>query len=140
MQDSVGAVNGTQTGYILVVEDDRSIRELIVDILGDAGYPARAVALADQAADHLQDSACHLIVADFNAPYYTEETRDQVWEAALSEFRRATTVPIVVVTAHSVAASEDALERGVAAILLKPFQVDELLDTIEKILGPGAAA
>lgn len=128
-------MDGARQSFILVVEDDRSIRELIVDILADAGYATRAVALPDQAGDHVYDPACRLIVADLNAPYYTSETRDDVWEAALRDLRQPSAIPIVVVTAHSGAAAEDAAERNVAAILLKPFQVDELLNTIEKILG-----
>ena len=94
--------------FVLVIEDDRAIRDLMVDLLTEAGYPAQGVVLASQAGEYLSDPSCSLIVTDLNAPFYTPENRDEVWRESLGLLRTDRRIPIIVVTAHSAAAQEDA--------------------------------
>ena len=124
--------------FVLVIEDDQTIRDLITEVFAESGYEARAVATMDEAAKHLQNPGCQLIVTDLNAPFYTPETRDLVWKEALAPLRLGRAVPIIVITGHSAAIAEDPAERGVQAILAKPFQIDELLAEAETALAaPG---
>ena len=120
--------------FVLIVEDDEAVRELISDLLLDSGYAVRAVSAHTEAIEHVRNPKCRLVVTDLNAPFYTADTRDAVWDQVLAPLRTDRPVPIIVVTGHSAAIGENPAERGVRTILAKPFQLDDLLAEIEAAL------
>ena len=118
----------TSPGPILVVDDDEAIRSTVRDILDLEGYPvltapdgAAALRLAEQAAP-----ACVLL--DMRMPVLDG------WGFAREARARGHQFPIVVMTAAS-DASAWCLEIGGDACVPKPFQIDEMLDAIQRVLG-----
>ena len=113
---------------ILVIEDDRDIRNLIRQVLGDEGYDLTFVDGLDRAP---ADLAPDLVIMDLVGlrPYEGGLARASVRRVRL----RYPTTPIIVCTAHEPALKE--LDRlGAAAVLPKPFNIEMLLQTVARLI------
>jgi DNA-binding response OmpR family regulator len=112
-------------GRVLVVEDDESIRDLVVEILTDAGYATHAVGDGESAIAALWRERPLAIVLDVGLPIF-----DGHGVAQLARTRHRG-VPIVVVTANY-QAELDAREIGATTFVTKPFDVDTLLGAVRR--------
>lgn len=54
--------------YILVVEDDRSVRLVLTDLLTDAGFPVRTAADGVEALEQCRQALPALMITDLNMP------------------------------------------------------------------------
>jgi len=118
----------TARPYILVVDDDTRLRELLRRYLSDNGFRVTTASGAAMARKKLASLAFDLIVLDVMMP------GESGLELA-SALRRTNSVPILMLTAmgepeHRI----DGLERGVDDYLPKPFEPRELLLRIRTIL------
>ena len=115
---------------VLVVEDDHTIREVLVTALEEEGYRVREAAHGRAALDLLEAWPADLIVLDLMLPVLDG------WSflAERQRLDRAAGAPVVVVSASRQAASGLSRDLGVAAYLVKPFMLDTLLDTVEQTL------
>ncbi len=113
----------------LIVEDDPMIARILADTLADEGYWARHTSRAQEALDVLHDWLPDVILLDLML------SGMDGWA-----FRRAqqglggapADVPVVVVSATR--ATESRMrELSAAAELLKPFDLDDLLTTIDRV-------
>jgi DNA-binding NtrC family response regulator len=121
-------VNG-RPARVLVVDDEPDMAQATAAILRRAGHEATLETDAARALDHLGARRPDLLVTDLRMP--------GVDGLALVEAARALTppVPVVVLTGYaSVASAVDAMRRGAADYLPKPFQTDELLLRVERAL------
>ena len=118
----------TDKGCILVVDDDREIRELLAHFLREHGFAVAVAADGVEMFQRLEVQVPDLIVLDLMLP----------GEDGLSLCRRLSatqTVPIIMLTA--VAADADrivGLEMGADDYLTKPFNPRELLARIRAVL------
>ncbi len=110
----------THPGYILILDEDVLIRELLERWLGEAGYAV---------ASRPRERPC-LVIADVPNPRRAQAVVDslQVYAAPVlllsGRFRRG------------LAGSEQAARRlGVKTVLPKPFSRDELLAAVAAALG-----
>ena len=116
-------------GTILVVEDDEDVREMVRVALEEQGYTVleasngRAALHALFATDRPD---VRLIISDLEMPLMTGSEMLQV----LSSYSRSSRIPVVVVSATRPPHSPKPHEI-VAAWLVKPFGMDELLDVVE---------
>ncbi len=118
---------------ILVIEDEETVRENILELLDAEGFDAIAaengrIGLA-RAQQHLPD----LILCDIRMP---ELDGYGVLTALRSESNTAG-IPFIFLSAK--AAKTDlsiGMELGAKAYITKPFTLTELLDTIERTLLP----
>ena len=113
---------------ILVVEDDTSIRELLVELLESEGY---AVTWAINGLEGLrqlqtQDSP-NLILIDLMMPvmdgysFRTEQLKNDKWA----------TIPTVVMSAEA-NAKEKMKNFNITAFLSKPVELDTILKTVAR--------
>lgn len=119
---------------ILVVEDDDAIRRLASDLLTDEGYEVRTARTGQEGLDVLAawlPEMPDLILLDLMMPVMDGETFHQ----HLPETARA--IPVLVLSG-SRGAHEAAARLG-AAILQKPFDLDDLLRCVETTIA-GALA
>jgi DNA-binding response OmpR family regulator len=127
---------------ILVVEDERAVRELIVAFLKTAGYAVVAAGNAEEAAYYLlkdQGLDIRLAVIDLVLPNANGLTLIRKLREAKAERRR--TLPVIVLTGRTDTDSyKAAARRGIQAYLIKPVSCALLLDTVSKVLGPRAKA
>lgn len=114
--------------HILVVDDDRRIRELLKRYLSDNGYRVTIAESAAEARARLAGLAFDLLVLDVMMPGETG------FELTTS-LRRSSNVPILMLTARGDSGDRiEGLERGVDDYLAKPFEPRELLLRIGTIL------
>jgi DNA-binding NtrC family response regulator len=114
---------------VLVVEDDAAIAKVVCALLGQKGLEAVWAASAEDGLRLLERRAFDVVLSDVRLP-----GMDGV---ALLDRVRADfpELPVVLITAHgSIALAVDAMKRGAADFVQKPFERDELLYTIEKAL------
>ncbi|MBC7792635.1 MAG: response regulator, partial [Clostridia bacterium] len=106
---------------ILVVDDAPAMAEAVADGLGDAGFQARAMSDATEAAHLLVTDAFDALVTDLRMPEI-----DGLGLVALSR-RHAPERPVIVMTAFSAVESAIAsIREGAYHYLTKPFKIDEL--------------
>jgi DNA-binding response OmpR family regulator len=112
-------------GYVLVVEDDDGICDVISTILADAGYEAACAQSAERARRLVEGRQPGLMLLDLSVagPHL---------DALIAAYRRPPngTAPIVIVSGHP-RVNDVADTLGADAVLAKPFDVQVLLDTVE---------
>ncbi|MGE5827089.1 MAG: response regulator transcription factor [Micromonosporaceae bacterium] len=116
------------TGAVLVVEDDRELRELVRRYLERAGHPVQTTGSGADALAALDAGGIELMVLDLGLP-------DVDGLEVLAAARDARTVPVVVLTARShVEDRIDGLRRGADDYVTKPFSPTELVLRVEAVL------
>ena len=114
---------------ILLVEDERVIRAEIERILKRDGHELVAVASVPEA-EQERPECFDLVITDVRL---AGETGDVLLE-------RVGQVPVIVMTAYgSVSAAVDAMKRGAADYLSKPFAPEELSAAVTRVLRHHAA-
>src|SRR5437868_241444 len=63
--------NGYAASSVLIVEDDGDIRELLVTVLGLAGYMTTACQTAESALQALREQTFDLLLTDYALPNHT---------------------------------------------------------------------
>jgi DNA-binding NtrC family response regulator len=120
-------------GHILVVDDERSLREFLTILLEQEGYE---VSTADTVATGIETVVggkfdlvmCDLKLPDGSGLEVLGEARKQQIES-----------PFIIITAHTTPQHAlESLRAGAAEYLSKPFIVDDLKLILEKLLGRGA--
>ena len=115
---------------ILVVEDDRPIRETLRELLEDEGYAVTTAANGKEALSAIRElgGAC-LVLLDLQMPVMTGE---ELLESLAHEPDPAVrSVAVLVLTARV----EGVLQRNVLGVIRKPIEIDELLGTIARHCG-----
>ena len=116
------------TPHILIVDDDRRIRELLKKYLSDNGYRVSAAENAREARSSLNSLAYDLIVLDVMMPGETGLELTQ-------SLRETSTVPILLLTAQAETEHRiTGLETGADDYLPKPFEPRELLARIRAVI------
>ncbi|HET6921803.1 MAG TPA: sigma-54 dependent transcriptional regulator, partial [Anaeromyxobacteraceae bacterium] len=115
---------------ILVVDDDQSSRELLTRILGQDGHRVTALADGREAIEALgQGDAPDLVVSDIRM---AEADGLQVMDAYR---QRAPDTPVILVTAFgTVDGALEAIRRGAADYLSKPYDVDAIKVVVARAL------
>ena len=112
---------------ILIVEDEKPIRDLIDIQLSTAGYSCTATGDGAEAADLIERGNFDLILLDVMLP--------GVNGYELMEYIRPTGVPVIFITAkHEVRDRVKGLRLGADDYIVKPFDIVELLARVETIL------
>ena len=114
---------------ILVVDDDPDIRDVVSEVLSDAGYQTAAVENGDQALQWLErhGSRTSLVLLDMMMPVM--DGREFLRQKAHAD-PALSALPVVVITAGG--GCEDLLQTHVvAACLDKPISADDLLAVVD---------
>ena len=115
-------------GQVLLVEDDRSIREALLGILQDEGYAVTVAENGRQALDLLRSNASpDLIILDLRMPVMDgwEFRAAQKTESSLAG------IPVLAISADG---SAKAAAIDAAAYLRKPLSPEALLDAVSRIM------
>ena len=112
---------------VLLVEDDRSLREALADTLLLAGHDYKAVGSAEEALAAVGGEAFSLVVSDVNMPGMDGHQLLGLLRA------RQPQLPVLLMTAHgAVERAVDAMRQGAADYLVKPFEPKALLDLVAR--------
>jgi two-component system alkaline phosphatase synthesis response regulator PhoP len=115
-------------GPVLVVEDDRELRDLVRRYLERAGYAVHTTGSGAEALRLLDAVDPVAVVLDLGLP-------DIDGLAILAAAREGRQVPVVVLTARSAVEDRiDGLRRGADDYVTKPFSPTELVLRVEAVL------
>lgn len=118
-----------QQRLILIVDDDSAIRSTVSEILDLEGYPVETASNGLEALTKVRESRPWLVILDMRMPIMDG------WAFARTLQEEGIKVPILVMTAAQ-NARRWAEEIGANAYIPKPFDLDELLDAVNKFLQP----
>src|SRR5215212_7942474 len=115
---------------ILVVDDDVAIRLLIQDVLDDAYYKVILVADGSAALTAMETVVPDLVTLDLDMPGLHG---GQVLEL-IRQQEHLRDVKIVIISSATIIAPR--VKKLAQAILQKPFDIDDLLDVIQRLTPP----
>lgn len=109
---------------IIVVDDEPTLRSLLTDVFGDAGYRVRQAADGLEALAIAEQEPPDLVVSDVAMP--------NLDGADLATRMRARGVPVVLLSAVY-----DVVDLPGVAFVPKPFELEELFDVVASLLTRG---
>jgi DNA-binding response OmpR family regulator len=119
---------GRVSGAVLVVEDDRELRDLVRRYLERAGHVVHTTGSGAEAISALATGGVALVVLDLGLP-------DVDGREVLAAARDGDRVPVVVLTARSQVEDRiDGLRRGADDYVTKPFSPTELVLRVQAVL------
>ena len=117
------------TGDVLVVDDDLAVSKVLAALLAQAGITCRQVPDAPSALEALRARPVDVVLTDLRMP---GPSGVDLLEAIVARWPE---VPVILLTAHgNVGVAVEAMKKGAADFLLKPFDREEILFTVRKHL------
>ncbi len=114
---------------ILIVDDDINLCTVLRDELTEVGYDADFVNNGDSALDYLSRKKVDLILLDLKMP--GKDGFDVLRELKIKKI----SFKVIVLTAYAdVKSAIDSAKLGATDFISKPYDLDELLITIRKVL------
>ncbi len=122
-------MNDTATGVVELVDDDPGVRDAIAFLLKTVGTPCNTYANAAEFLDQYDDDGINCLVLDIRMPGMSGlELQEEI-------HRRGWHPPIIFITGHGeIAMAVRAMRNGAFDFIQKPFQDQELLDSINAAL------
>jgi two-component system nitrogen regulation response regulator NtrX len=111
--------------HILIVDDERPIRELLAAILGDEGYEVACASGGEEALGAIGRTPPRLILLDLHMPIMGARGLSAALKA------RGIAVPIILVSAARDLA-EQAAALGAVGFVAKPFDIIHLLEAVAR--------
>jgi two-component system nitrogen regulation response regulator NtrX len=109
---------------ILVVDDERDIRELVAGVLEDEGYATRGAADSDSASKRSPNAGPRLVLLDV----WLQGSRLDGLELLDEMKRRDPSIPVLVISGHgNIDTAVAAIRRGAVDFIEKPFEAERLL-------------
>ena len=108
--------------HLLLVEDERGLREVIAERLGDHGYRVEQAGTGEEALERLNEFAFDVLITDLRLPGVDGR---QVLDEAFARYPDITA--IVITGFGSVREAVEVTRLGAEGFITKPFQFEELL-------------
>ncbi len=109
---------------ILIVDDERDIRELVAGVLSDEGYECRTAANSTAALDAIDEKRPSLVLLDVwlhGSPMDGLEVLDAIKS-------REPSLPVIIFSGHgNIDTAVSAVGRGAVDFIEKPFEAERLL-------------
>jgi GAF domain-containing protein/ActR/RegA family two-component response regulator len=114
--------------HCLVADDEESVRTVLADVIASAGHRVTMVAGGAEAIAHFRAQPFDVVVTDLAMP------RVSGWQVARAVKQIAPSVPVFLVTGFGVELSaEERRAHGVDLVLVKPLQIQEILDALAEV-------
>jgi DNA-binding NtrC family response regulator len=115
-----------QTVRILIVDDDENIRKVLVAILEDEGYNVESAGTAKDGIEKTKKKFYNVALIDIRLP-------DMEGIELLTKIKDTTPkMRKIIITGYpTLQNAVEAVNRGANAYILKPFDVEKVLQTIE---------
>jgi CheY-like chemotaxis protein len=112
----------------LVVDDEAPVRAVLADAVESAGHRAVAVEGGAEAIARFRAERFDVVLTDLAMP------RVSGWQVARAIKQIAPSVPVILVTGFGVELSpEERRVHGVDRVLVKPLQIQEILDALAEV-------
>ena len=116
---------------ILIVDDERDIRELISEILIDEGYTTRLAGTSEDAIREVTSQPPGLLILDI---WLKDSDMDgiDILKKVKSDYSE---VPVVIISGHgNIEIAVAAIKQGAYDFIEKPFNIDQLLVVIRRAM------
>jgi CheY-like chemotaxis protein len=120
---------------VLAVEDDQTIRDLLIELLSGEGFEIQCAANGLEALAILGGWLPDVIILDLMMPVMDAE----VFREHQLKMQRAANVPIVVLSALN-EVQDRAKALGATGVIAKPFDLDSLVKMLRKVVPAAAKA
>jgi len=116
---------------ILIVDDERDIRELISDILEDEGFATRLAANSDECMAAINAEPPALMILDI----WLKDSRMDGIDILKAVKRDNPGIPIVIISGHgNIEIAVAAIKQGAYDFIEKPFNIDQLMVVIGRAM------
>lgn len=116
---------------ILIVDDERDIRELIADILRDEGYTVRLAGNSDSCMAEINAEAPALMILDI----WLKDSRMDGIDILKTVKRSNPDVPVVIISGHgNIEIAVAAIRQGAYDFIEKPFNIDQLMVVVSRAM------
>lgn len=116
---------------ILIVDDERDIRELVSEILRDEGYGTRLAANSDEAMAAVAAEVPALMVLDL----WLKDSQMDGIGILMAVKREYPEIPVVIISGHgNIEIAVAAIKKGAYDFIEKPFNIDQLLVVIGRAM------
>lgn len=116
---------------ILIVDDERDIRELISDILEDEGYATRKAGSSDECMARLEEAQPALMILDI----WLKDSQMDGIDILKTVKRDTPEIPVVIISGHgNVEIAVAAIKQGAYDFIEKPFNIDQLMVVIRRAM------
>ncbi len=114
---------------ILIVDDEKDIRELVSDILVDEGYTTRKAANSDDTFTEINKEAPDLIILDI----WLKDSKLDGIDILKSVRRDNPDIPVVIISGHgNIEIAVAAVKQGAYDFIEKPFNIDQLMVVVAR--------
>src|SRR5204863_3679127 len=115
------------TARILVVDDEKVIREILADFLSMEGYVVHAVEDGVEAMKELKKRSYNLVISDLKMPNMGGlELIAQVTEESIP------VITVIMTGFGTVETAIEAMKKGAYDYILKPFKVEEVIHIVQR--------
>ena len=116
---------------ILIVDDERDIRELIGDILRDEGFTARLAANSNECMAEIGTEPPSLIILDI----WLKDSHMDGIDILKTVKRDNPDIPVVIISGHgNIEIAVAAIKQGAYDFIEKPFNIDQLMVVISRAM------
>ncbi len=115
--------------HLLIVEDEAPLREVIAEQLADRGFVVEQAGTGEEALTRLSAFAYDILIADLHLPGVDGST---VVEQAVALYPDL--IGIIVTGYGTVKTAVEAIKRGAADFITKPFQFESLMHVLNTAL------
>ncbi|OWU77026.1 sigma-54 dependent transcriptional regulator [Phaeobacter sp. 22II1-1F12B] len=116
---------------ILIVDDERDIRELVSDILEDEGYATRLAGNSDDCMNAINTEPPALLILDI----WLKDSRMDGIDILKTVKRDNPDVPVVIISGHgNIEIAVAAIKQGAYDFIEKPFNIDQLMVVIRRAM------
>ena len=119
---------------VLAIDNNGTLLDMLHDMYRHCGIKCDTCRSVDELTDRMRAKDYDLLITDLKMP---EVNGYEVLELLrMSEIGNSRTIPIVAATAAGYVEEKELKEKGFAAVLYKPYSIDELLAVTERCIKP----
>ncbi|MEK9533160.1 MAG: response regulator, partial [Alphaproteobacteria bacterium] len=116
---------------ILIVDDEKDIRELISEILIDEGYSTRVAGNSSECLNQVIDNLPSLLILDI---WLKDSNMDGI-DILKKVKRDYPNVPVVIISGHgNIEIAVSAIKQGAYDFIEKPFNIEQLLVVVRRAM------
>ena len=116
---------------ILIVDDEKDIRELIADILKDEGFSVRLAGNSDDCMAEINAEPPALMILDI----WLKDSRMDGIDILKTVKRDNPEVPVVIISGHgNIEIAVAAIKQGAYDFIEKPFNIDQLMVVVTRAM------
>ncbi|MBC7144228.1 MAG: sigma-54-dependent Fis family transcriptional regulator [Thioclava marina] len=116
---------------ILIVDDEKDIRELIADILRDEGFQTRLAANSNECMDEINAQEPALMILDI----WLKDSKMDGIDILKTVKRDNPDVPVIIISGHgNIEIAVAAIKQGAYDFIEKPFNIDQLMVVISRAM------